>query len=224
MTMPNSKGRQRIEYLADYVVFDLETTGTSCETDRVVEIAAIRVKNGQIDEEFTALVNPGCPIPYRASQVNGITDETVENEPMFDQILPRFLEFAGDLPLVGHNICTFDLKFIYRDCEQYLGKIPGNDYVDTLRLSRLCLPKLKHHALTELAGYYGIPSAGAHRALADCRMNQAAYEKLGELMRAEPSLIKRCPKCGDALVKRKGKYGQFWGCNGYPECKYTRNC
>ena len=222
--MLNSKGKQIFEYLADYVVFDLETTGTSCETDKVVEISAIKVINGRVTEEFSMLVNPGCPIPYYASQVNGITDDMVADAPTFESVLPQFLEFVGDLPLVGHNIHSFDLRFIYRDCMEYFGQIPGNDYVDTLKIARICLPELRQHRLTDLADHYGIPSDGAHRALADCRMNQAVYERLGEELRKKADQIKKCPKCGDVLVKRNGKYGMFWGCSGYPACKYTKNC
>ena len=221
--MQGNKGTQRIEYLKDYVVFDLETTGTSCDSDQVVEIAAIKVINGQIKEEFSTLVNPGRPIPYYASRVNGITDDMVKDAPEFQPVLIRFLEFVGDLPLVGHNIHTFDLRFIYRDCMDYLGTVPGNDYVDTLTIARIGLSDMEHHTLSDLAIHYGIPTNGAHRALADCRMNQEVYEKLGELMRNNPDLIKKCPRCGNILIKRHGKFGAFWGCRGYPGCKFTQN-
>ena len=219
-----SKGKIIIDSLSDYVVFDLETTGISCITDRVVEISAVKVIDGKVAEEFSTLVNPGCPISYSASQVNGITDDMVADSPDFESVLPDFLAFVGDLPLVGHNIHSFDLRFIYRDCMEYFGKIPGNDYVDTLKIARLCLPEIRHHSLTDLAEYYGISSESAHRALADCRMNREVYERLGEVLKKKADLIKKCPKCGDILVKRKGKYGEFWGCSGYPECKYTKSC
>ena len=218
-----NKGIQRTEYFKDYVVFDLETTGTSCESDQVVEIAAIKVLNGQVTEEFSTLVNPGRPIPYYASRVNGITDDMVKDAPEIQPVLSEFLEFVGNLPLVGHNIHTFDLRFIYRDCMDFFGTIPPNDYVDTLTIARIGLPDMKHHSLSDLATYYGISTNDAHRALADCRMNQAVYEKLGELMQNNPDMIKKCPRCGNALIKRHGKFGTFWGCGGYPACKYTQN-
>ena len=148
----------------------------------------------------------------------------VADAPDLESVLPGFIEFIGDLPLVGHNIHSFDLRFIYRDCMEYFGKIPGNDYVDTLKISRLLLPELRHHTLSDMAEHYGISSEGAHRAMADCRMNRAVYEKLGELLRMRADTIKKCPKCGNLLVKRCGKYGEFWGCSSYPDCKYTKNC
>ncbi len=204
-------------------MFDLETTGINCNSDRVVEISAIKVQSEEATEEFSTLVNPGCSIPFYASKVNGITDDMVSDAPVIEDVLPRFLDFTGDLPLVGHNIHTFDLKFIYRDCEKYLGKSIENDYVDTLKMSRACLPEQKHHGLTDLAAYFGISTEGAHRALNDCRMTLAVYEELGKILRDKPDLIRRCPKCGNLLIKRVGKYGPFLGCGSYPQCKYTEN-
>ena len=218
-----NKGKKLDQYVTDYVVFDLETTGISCYNDQVVEISAVKVSKGQVEEEFTSLVNPKCPIPYRASMVNGITDEMVKDAPAFDKVLADFLGFIGDHVLVGHNIHTFDMKFIYRDCEKFWGKVPENNYVDTLSLARMCLAELGHYKLTDLSEYYGVSTKGAHRALNDCRMNQIIYERLGGEMEKRKNDIKQCPKCGQFLLKRKGKFGYFLGCGGYPACRYTEN-
>ena len=106
-------GKKLLEYVPDYVLFDLETTGISWEKDEVVEISAVKVKGGEVVDEFSSLVNPGMPIHYYASEVNGITDDMVADSPSFDKVLEEFLEFAGDAVLVGHNIHTFDMKFIH---------------------------------------------------------------------------------------------------------------
>lgn len=138
----------------------------------------------------------------------------------------RFLQFAQDDILVGHNIKAFDLKFIYRDAQKYLGKIPENDYIDTLRLAKKLLPQLSHHRLTDLADYYHLSTKGAHRALNDCRMNQKVFEEFGKAMNRENDKIvnvKKCPFCGDKLIKRNGRYGAFWGCGSFPNCRYTEN-
>ena len=177
-----TKGKELIEYLSDYVIFDLKTTGISCYTDKVVADA-----------------------------------------PLFNTILKDFLAFAGDLPLAGHNIASFDMNFIYRDSEKFYGMVPGNDYVDTLRLAWICLPELKHHTLTDLAAYYGISTEGAHRALNDCRMNRAVFEKLGEILPEKLKSTIKCPRCGNILVKRHGRFGAFMGCIGYPGCSYTED-
>ena len=219
-------GNRMLTYVKDYVVFDLETTGTSCEHDRVVEIAAIKVLDSQTVEEFSTLVNPGIPIPYWATDVHGITDDMVAGAPSFDIALKGFLEFAGDMILVGHNIHSFDMQFIWRDSRKYFGKTIGNDYVDTLSLARLYLPQLHHHTLSDLADYYGIVADGTHRALFDCRMNQRVFAKLGEEIEnpsEEAKRVRRCPRCGNAMKLRSGKYGEFWGCTGYPDCRYTEN-
>lgn len=214
---------QLVKYIPNYVVFDFETTGTSFNYDEIIEISAIKVHNHETVAEFTSLVNPERAIPYSASQVNGITDDMVKDAPVLEEILGDFLEFIDDHVLVGHNIHTFDMKFIYRDCKRYFGIEPGNDYVDTLKFARICLPQLKHHRLTDLANYYGISTTGAHRALNDCHMNQAVYECLGQEMTKNQSLIKKCPACGQLMQKRNGKFGMFWGCGGYPNCRYTEN-
>lgn len=120
------KGKQRREYVPDYVLYDLETTGISSLYDEVIEISAVKVRNGKIVDEFSELVNPGRPIPYAASSVNNISDKMVENARSFEKVLPEFLAFAGDDVLAGHNIAGFDMKFLYRDCEKYFGQTLTN--------------------------------------------------------------------------------------------------
>lgn len=222
----DKKGTAIEKYVRDYVIFDLETTGVSSRWDEVVEISAIKVENGEITGEFSSLVNPGRHIPDDASAVNGITDEMVAEAPYFSTVLEDFFEFVGDFVLIGHNIHTFDMKFIYRDAEKYFGKVPGNDYIDTLRLAKNYLPQLYRYRLVDLAEHYGISTAGAHRALNDCRMNQIVYEHLAEEMSSEKVKAaggRLCPVCGCMMKKRSGRYGEFWGCSGYPKCRHTEN-
>lgn len=222
----DKRGKKLLEYMGDYVVFDLETTGISAAYDQVIELSAVKVENGRPKKEFSTLVNPGRRIPPAASRVNGITDEMVKNAPAFPAVLQTFLEFAGDLPLVGHNIHSFDMKFIYRDAQRFFGKIPGNDYVDTLVMARRRLPGRSSYKLVDLAAYYGILTEGAHRALNDCRMNQQVFERLAKEEPRVSSLDSKnkiCPVCGEIMVRRKGRYGEFWGCGNFPMCRYTEN-
>lgn len=220
-------GKQLTQCVKDYVVFDLETTGISVLSDKVIEISALKVTEQTITADFTSLVNPGCHIPYEASRVNGITDDMVRDARPFEKVLPDFLDFIGDAVLVGHNICSFDLKFIRRDAQSFFGKPLDNDYIDTLPLARLCLPGLSHYRLTDLAAHYGISSAGAHRAANDCRINQQVYEYLAKetpSAASDSSGIRLCAKCQSPMVRRKGKYGMFWGCSAYPACRHTEPC
>ncbi|MCQ2516641.1 MAG: topoisomerase DNA-binding C4 zinc finger domain-containing protein [Saccharofermentans sp.] len=226
MGLSITTGKSLNKYLTDYVVFDLETTGLSTEIEDVIEVSAIKVVNGEIVDEFSTLVNPQRPIPKVASEVNNITDSMVKDAMPFDVVLKDFIGFIGNMTLVGHNIERFDLQFIYRDCMRYFGKTLGNDYVDTLKLARSYRPDLKSRSLGVLAELYGISTLGAHRALADCKMNQKVYECLANEMDPEVMVsrgIKVCSKCGSPMKQRDGKYGKFYGCCAYPECKNTED-
>ena len=178
----STKGEERFEYLRDYVVFDLETTGLSPVSDKIVEIAGVRVRDGNITEEFSSLVDPQCEIPESAIAVHGITNEAINNAPGLEEALRKFEKFLGDDAIVGQNIVRFDMRFMWRDYPEIFGKTLANDYLDTLKLSRKLLPNLKSHGTSSLCDYYGIDQTGAHRALFDCRMTQEIYENLGKLL------------------------------------------
>ncbi len=214
-------GRQLFRYVSDYTVFDLETTGINPMQDEIVEISAIKVRNGKAADTFSTLVRPGRPMPPAASAVNGITDEMLAGAPDIREVLPQFLAFAGEDVLVGHNIAGFDLQFLNRAAAG-MGRGPlSNDYADTLPMAHRRLPQLSRHRLVDLAAYLKISTDGAHRALNDCVMNQKCYEALGRLPEGAPAAV--CPLCGGELIRRQGKLGAFWGCGNYPRCRYTRN-
>lgn len=214
-------GKRLAKYVPDYVVFDLETTGVSTIRDAIIEISAVKVKGGIVTDTFSTLVNPGRPIPYAASSVNHITDDMVADAPDIAAALPQFLAFAGSCVLVGHNIQSFDLQFLNRALTELYGKALDNDYIDTLYMARSCLPGLHHHRLVDLAAYFGIGAEGAHRALNDCLMNQRCFEEMAKLLKDVKEEI--CPRCGGELVRRKGRFGEFFGCSNYPGCRFTRN-
>lgn len=232
--MTGNIGKRLHAYAENYVVFDLETTGLSPARDEIIEISGIKVQNGTVEGEFSTLVNPNMPIPRAASRVNGITDEMVKNAPPLAEALAAFLDFAGEAVLVGHNIHSFDLPFVYAGAAKALDRQITNNYVDTLYLAKSCLPQLKHYKLTDLSEHFGFATEGAHRALADCRMNQKCYEALLKIqkerqkerlhMESREQQDACCPECGCVLVKRSGRFGMFWGCSGFPACRYTKNC
>ena len=216
-----------IKAVDNYVLFDLETTGLSSDTDAIVEISALRVIGGKVAEEFSTLVNPGMHIPYYASSVNGITDDMVKDAPDIETALKAFIAFVGNSILVGHNIRNFDMRFIQRDAVRFFDKPLTNEYVDTLAVARRYLPELSSRSLEALAYHYGVSYEGAHRALADCHINKKVYDCLIKEMEKPSDAAKKlevCPVCGNKLKKRNGAYGEFWGCSSYPECKFTRNC
>lgn len=220
------KGIRLSGYRPDYVVFDLETTGLSPMTDAIIEISAVKVKQGKVKDQFSTLVNPNRHIPAAASQINGITDKMVADAPALKVALEQFLSFIGSEVLVGHNIHSFDMKFLNRAMQEIYQRDVGNDYIDTLYMARKCLKELSHHRLTDLAAYFHISTEGAHRALYDCIMNQKCFEEMGKRMKETDSLTEMeelCPRCGGALIKRTGKFGPFYGCCNFPRCRYTRS-
>ncbi len=219
-------GQQMSEYRPDYVLFDIETTGFSPVNDEIIELSAVKVRQGRIVDEFSSLVDPGRPIPWRITQITNIDDSMVAGAPSIEVVLEAFLRFIGDDVLVGHNIHAFDMKFIRRNAETYLGEEIDNDYIDTLKLAKLYMKDLPGHSLGQVSESYGISTTGAHRALNDCRMNQQVFEILGKIMSGETvehMEIPTCPECGSPLKKRNGRFGEFWGCTGFPTCRFTKN-
>ncbi len=210
--------------IKDYVLFDIETTGLSPDVDAIIELSALKVTDNEVVEEYSTLINPNMHIPYYASCINGITDNMVKASPSIKCALREFVSFIGNYILVGHNILRFDLQFIQRDANLYLGKPLQNDYLDTLIAARRFLPELDSHSLESLANYYNISYKGAHRALADCYINKQVYDSLVNEMKNPSESARKakvCPCCGNLMKKRNGIYGEFWGCASYPVCKYT---
>ena len=97
-----------------YVVFDIETTGFSPYLHRITEIGAVKIENGIITEEFHQLIDPGVPVPWRITEITGITDELLAGQPTIEGTLPLFFEFCSDCALVAHN-ANFDMGFIKPD-------------------------------------------------------------------------------------------------------------
>lgn len=148
-----------------FVVYDIETTGLSFKHDMITEIGAVKVKNGEIIDSYSALVNPERPIPAKIVEITGITDDMVADKPKIDQVLPGFLDFVGDSPVVAHN-ASFDVSFIKAQADK-LG-LPFEPVVlDTLTLARLLLKDMKRHKLNQVAKKLKIKLENHHRAVDD---------------------------------------------------------
>lgn len=168
------KGKSLIEDLSDYTVVDIETTGMNWNFCNILEISGLKVRNKEIVEEFSKLINPHEPIPYFIRNLTGITDEMVYNAPELKEVLIKFKEFLKDDIIVGHNV-NFDVNFLYDNFINVLNEPLTNNFVDTLRISRKLLPELKHHKLDNLIDYYDIKSRDKHRALNDCILTNEVY-------------------------------------------------
>ena len=165
-----------------YVVFDLETTGFSSIKDKIIEIGAVKVKNGVITDKFSTFVNPKVPIPFEITNLTGITDDMVMEAPDIETILPQFLEFVGDAVLVAHN-ASFDVSFIEQNC-RYQDITPDFTSVDTVAMARILLPTLSKFKLNVVANALHISLENHHRAVDDAGATAEIFVKFVEMLRA----------------------------------------
>lgn len=164
--------------LADYVAMDLETTGLNPRTDKIIEIGAVRVRNGVAEEKFCTYVKPARAIPERITELTGITNEDVSGAPYMEEVLPHFLDFLGEDYLLGHNI-IFDYSFIKKAAvnQKLTFERAG---IDTLKIARRFLTGLASRNLGFLCKFYEIPLEEAHRAYHDAHAAHLLYQRLGE--------------------------------------------
>jgi DNA polymerase III epsilon subunit family exonuclease len=149
----------------EFVVVDVETTGTDPKSADLVEVAAVRVKGGKVVDEFSTLVNPGRPIV--GNQMHGLTDKDVKGAPSPAEAARRVLDFVGDAPFVGHSV-GFDIGFIEEAVGDGTRLAPGS-YLDTFVIAREGYPDLENYKLGTLAAFFGIELTQAHRALPDAK-------------------------------------------------------
>lgn len=197
------KGKSKIDITQDYIIIDIETTGLDPTFDEIIEISALKVKNGNIIDSFDKLVKPkkiicmndddesddfvinnGEKIQYIddfISSLTGITNQMLDKAQEIEVILPEFEKFIGNEILIGHNV-NFDINFLYDNFMTYLSKPLINDFIDTLRISRKLLPNLKHHRLDDLLNYFNLEKRVEHRALNDCKLTNEIYILLSKIV------------------------------------------
>ena len=162
-----------------FVVFDIETTGLSKETESITEIGAVKVVDGKIIDRFSTFVNPERPIPAEITKLTGITNEMVADAPVITEILPKFLEFCQDAVLVAHN-ANFDTGFIRLNAERKCGIEVKNTVLDTLE--RSLLPELKKHKLDIVCEQLGVSLEGHHRAVNDAEATAEVFLKFIDML------------------------------------------
>ena len=163
--------------IEDYICLDLETTGLNPKTDKIIEIGAVKVRNGIIIDSFETFVAPERKLEQRITELTGITDKMLENAPSKEEIISKFLEFAEEDVLLGHSV-LFDYSFIKRaavNCRLTFER----KGIDTLKIARKYLPDLESRSLGSLCPHYGIAHC-AHRAMADAVATVSLYKKLCE--------------------------------------------
>ncbi|WP_248404117.1 PolC-type DNA polymerase III [Butyrivibrio fibrisolvens] len=177
----NGKGQQIKD--TTFVVFDIETTGFSPLKNKIIEIGAVKVRNGEILERFSEFINPQVPIPYRIEKLTSISDDMVMGAPTRDVIIPKFVDFCKDSVLVGHNV-GFDISFINQNCKE-LGIEVDFTTVDTMWLSRVFFPLQAKHTLDATAKTLNVVLDHHHRAVDDAECTAYIFLKFLPMLEKE---------------------------------------
>jgi DNA polymerase-3 subunit epsilon len=159
---------------ATFVVVDLETTGLKPGPAAITEIAAIRVAEGRFAAEFHALVNPGRKVPAAITQLTGITDDMLHDQPHIDTVFPQIHAFLRSSVIVAHS-ADFDLSFLNFDARRLLSTPLLNPSLCTLKLARRLLPSLRSRSLDAVAAHLGVSCLNRHRALGDARITAEVF-------------------------------------------------
>ena len=186
---------------APYVVFDIETTGSSAtKGGAITELGALKVVRGEVAEEFATLVNPGREIEPFVARLTGITDRMVAGAPPISEVMPLFERFVEGSVLVGHNV-HFDCSFVHAARE---GLPLPNPVLDTLKLARCLVPGLGRYRLSSLASHFGVRAMPNHRALSDAAATAGVFLKLLKLLRSAG-----VRSVGEAATLRGGGQGRI---------------
>lgn len=194
--------------IKDYVAFDLETSGLNCETDEIIEIGALKVKEGKVAERFNQFIRPKVPVTPQITAITGITNEMLEKAQPVEKVIPEFILFCRDEIMLGHNV-MFDYKFTKVYAKRY-GLPFEKKGIDTLKIARKVLPDLESKSLGALCEHYEIVNQAAHRAYHDALATAKIYhmlahfyeEKYPKLFEPE-NLIYHQKKVSPATAKQK---------------------
>ena len=177
-----------------YISFDLETTGLNEEKDYIIEIGAVKVKDGKVIDRFAQFLKPPVPISNAITNLTGITNDMVKNAGDTKEVIQDFVTFCDGYFLLGHNI-QFDYKFMKTYAVRY-GFTFEKEGIDTLKIARKVHKDLESKSLESLCGYYNIVNAAAHRAYHDALATAKLYHMLAhDFEKSVPSLFTPTPLC-----------------------------
>ena len=170
-----SYGMARAATVRDYIVFDTETTGFSPQDDKIIELAAVKIRGGKVTR-FHSLINPGRRIPQKSRDVHGISDADVAKAPTFAKILPALDAFLDpDLPIVGHNV-LFDLRMLWWEYHDAGRSLSSRLYINTYDMAKKAFPGRSSYALASLIHDYGlILGEQTHRSESDVDATLALF-------------------------------------------------
>jgi len=190
----------------EFIAFDLETTGLNKKQDRIIEIGAVRVRNGQVVDKFSSFADPGHRLSGITVNLTGITDEMVHGAPAPHEAVRAFLDWAGETPLVAHN-AEFDIGFVRETCQRN-GWEFAPLWIDTLTLAQYLCPELSNHRLDTVAEHLELPPFQHHRAFDDADVCAQIFCHLAAYMKAEG--VSTAEEINPLLAtkKRGGKKGR----------------
>lgn len=168
----------------EFVVFDVETTGLSSKYDSIIELAGVKVKNGEVIDKFERFSNPGEKLSELIKELTGITDDMLVGAPDISEVIRDFKDWVGDAIFVAHN-ASFDMGFIDEAYgKEGFGK-STNGVIDTLELSRTINTKMKKHGLNILAKKYNVDLTQHHRAIYDAEATAYIFIKMMAQLKAD---------------------------------------
>ena len=197
----------------DYIVVDIETTGIDPVQNAITEIGAIKIRSGEIVGTFSKLINPQALVTPQITAITGLTNDILAGEPVIEDVLPEFLRFNEELPLLGQNI-MFDYSFLKVNANR-LGYAFERNGMDTLKLANYYLPDLKSKSLGALIDFFEIERELAHRAYHDAkatyevfRFFKEDYRKQGEDILFEAKPLHYRPQKTSPITPRQKSYLQ----------------
>ncbi len=182
------KGEADTDFNGTFICFDIETTGLSATRDKITEIGAVKVVNGEVVDTFSTFANPEMPIPQKITQLTGITDAMVKDAPSQSEAVSAFLEFAGDNVLVAHN-APFDTSFISKACEN-MGREYNYTSIDTVAICRAILDGIKNCKLDTVAKFLRLGDFNHHRASDDANILAQIFISLCNRLRDDYNITK----------------------------------
>ena len=180
-------GEKSVSLDDSFVCFDIETTGLSAKTEKITEIGAVRIKNGEVVDTFSTFVNPEKPIPQKIVELTGITDSMVKDAPSQSEAVRAFLDFCGDDILVAHN-APFDTSFIKVACSN-MGVEYNHTSLDTVAICRAILPDIKNCKLDTVASYLRLGSFNHHRAVDDAQILSKIFISLCNRLKDDYNIL-----------------------------------
>ena len=162
--------------LKSYVAFDLETTGLSVENNCIIEIGALKVRDGVVVDRFMTFVRPEEPVSKKITEITGITPGMVADAPLPEEVIKKFVAFCQEDVLIGHNL-MFDFSFTAK-CAKRFGLKFNHKGLDTLKIARGVCSDMPSKSLGNLCEHFGIVNSSAHRAYHDALATAKLYQTL----------------------------------------------